>query len=289
MQAEMDELRPSASASGGVSSFSAEAHSWILVEEEYSRGDATPQGHATSSSHILDPDLDELPIPPLCDEDVAALAVSEVLAATWPLPLERQQSLAASDLIAGHGGLAVSDLIAGHGAARGWGHGSEPEVSPTWGEGGRDAPSTFGGEPDESQDLPLPLCCATPTEEDAFALRACEAEDEAARALPPLHTEVMPECDFLPELSPAKPAMQASALCDGVLDKARRSLRARPTLVLASLIASHAAVLLVGVFLGHHMAIRSSSSEQSFNDSCSMLVRRFSSGPTGMHARLCSA
>jgi hypothetical protein len=55
----------------------------------------------------------------------------------------------------------------------------------------------------------------------------------------------------------------------------------RPLAIVAVLLASHAAVLLLGVAIGRQQ--HATASTQSTEP---MLIRRFSSGPTGVHARL---
>ena len=64
------------------------------------------------------------------------------------------------------------------------------------------------------------------------------------------------------------------------------SLWGKPLAMVAVLIASHAAVLLFGVVIGRRL---SEAASVCPSGTCSNLTRRFSSGATGMHARLCLA
>jgi len=59
----------------------------------------------------------------------------------------------------------------------------------------------------------------------------------------------------------------------------------RPLAVVAVLLASHAAALLLGIMIGRHHT----SSSESILVHGATLARRFSSGPFGTHARLCMA
>lgn len=71
-----------------------------------------------------------------------------------------------------------------------------------------------------------------------------------------------------------------------------RTARGKPLAFVAALLASHAAVLILGIALGRRMASLSDASAQmgtNATSSCGAFARRFSSGPQSMYTRLCYA
>lgn len=245
----MDGSAPAPPSPSGTASFSAETHSWILVED----APTPPEGLTPAASHETvgdaarreptasscsdtadaaegDEDEAHTPSTPPAEEDelISALAVSEVLASTWPLPLTTSSGMmvkaagAACDASDAAAGEAEGQLAASCGADR--------------------APVSFDLGP---LDLDPVFCSA-----------------------------------------PAKQLL----LDGGALEKARQQLFRRPLVMMAVLIASHAAALLIGVYIGQQLSAPPAPEESTATfGNGTYLARRFSSGPTGMHARLCAA
>ena len=73
--------------------------------------------------------------------------------------------------------------------------------------------------------------------------------------------------------------------------RVRTSAWGRPLALVTAMLASHAAMLLLGIAIGRRIASVTDASPAGFNVTSSAcgLSRRFSSGPGGMHSRLCYA
>mmetsp|Transcript_27315 Transcript_27315/g.45552 ORF Transcript_27315/g.45552 Transcript_27315/m.45552 type:complete len:223 (-) Transcript_27315:392-1060(-) len=121
------------------------------------------------------------------------------------------------------------------------------------------------------------ICSAAPTpslcEEDGSA----KSDDaESSTCDPPMMLEGEPLGDI-----PIKHAVE-----ELLKEPPKRSFWGRPLATIAVLIASHAVALVIGMVIGRHTH---TSPVPAANEGGEMLARRFSSGATGYHARLCLA
>lgn len=205
-------------------SFDAEAHDWILVEEDsIPPPSLADKANQHNSTNLGDADTQHLGAPPNRELPRSALAASAYALSNALTAIMLGRNYAADAVLDGAGG----DLL--------------PPLS-----------------------LPTPL------------------SDEP----PPLSDE----CSCPSEM----PAALSEFVDDDAVDIDKwdpRSAWGKPLAVVAVLIASHAAVLLLGVVIGRRLADSAtsvSSSASSQTPTCS-LPRRFSSGATGMHSRLCLA
>jgi len=216
--------------------FIAEAHSWILVDDELFTGAPLDAQHhlmpsSTRSSSPCQGSQDELSsnASALSEATSDALALSEILSsAVWPAP--------------------ISD---------------EPLHTPF---NTNDSCSTAAA----------PACAKMVTSESPYmnATPACVKLAVATQA-------------SQAERSYADAACSPRELAEEKQPLKRTSWRG--TLTLASvLLASHTAVLLIGMIIGRQQSAALSEAEQAAIQSVTF-ARRFSSGADGVHARLCLA
>lgn len=246
----------SESATSLADTFSPEAHSWIMVPD----ADVplpVPGNH------------DGAPSLPLATEE-AAVAASALLPLPSSTPASPTMLRETGDIVAS---LAVSEILSAESA---W----PLPLSQT------------------SPPLPLSCCDASydePTASTTYASeRAAEARKLGALAYPPTDSQ-MGGCkapgkvgqEGLTSSGTVGSETESEADMLDLIDPLLCSLQtwARPLALVAVLVASHAACILLGVALG-----KAQSKEASLTmDSAPQLARRFSSGASGTHARLCVA
>lgn len=149
---------------------------------------------------------------------------------------------------------------------------------------------------------PQPLTCSDASYDEpsppshpvsADSARA-EARKLGALAFPPIAADAAPAKGSCAADAPPAAAEEESDsesdtdLLDDILEPLVPCLQAwvRPLALVAVLVASHAACLLIGVALGKAQSSQSSCAAAAEG---AYLTRRFSSGPSGTHARLCMA
>jgi hypothetical protein len=191
------------------------------------------------------------------EETFSADALEELLAAAWPLPLSR--GMTPEDFHAGGTGAALYD----HGGKTPYG----PLITTSY---------------IDDDDLRKPTAVATT---DAKVR-------PPALSLPRSGTFFGTEDDVIEEVQTARERVddgEAEAPFEWVF---RVRTRGKPLAFVAALLASHAAVLILGIALGRRMACLTDASSQigtNATSSCGAFARRFSSGPQSMYTRFCYA
>jgi len=194
---------------------------------------------------------------PAVDEDaILAEALDELLADAWPLPLSR--GLTPDDLRAHQTGTSLADRV------------SETPCA------------IFASASPEAEDSGLHKPMAPRS--SGGAIRPPEL---SLSARPPFFVSDEPPVE---KESAAETGARGEAPFEWVFQV--RTSWGKPLALVAALLASHAAVLIIGIALGRRMTSLSDATAQmgtNASNTCGTFARRFSSGPQSMYTRLCYA